>query len=197
MTSQKFGGLWSLLKLKILGDYLTAYCTALSGKFHILYIDAFAGSGEFSIREFSAAPLFDEEESIRVVEGSARLALDCTPSFDHLYFIEMKRRNVQALEALASEYTSQKIDVLRGDANEKVIDICKGTNWKNTRGVIFLDPYGNSVEWETLARISQTKALDVWYLFPLFGVYRQAPNSLSKMTDDKRQSITKILGTDE
>jgi three-Cys-motif partner protein len=62
--------------------------------------------------------------------------------------------------------------------------------------VIFLDPYGNSVEWGTLQEVAKTK-LDVWYLFPLFGVYRNAPLDQAALTPDKRATVTKILGTDE
>lgn len=196
MTSQKFGGPWSLLKLQTLESYLKPFCTALSGRFKLLYIDAFAGSGSFSFRELSAAPLFDEDEQIRRVHGSARIALQCSPSFDQLIFIEEKTRNILSLKSLASEYPRRNIIVLQGDANEKVSESCTRENWQNTRGVIFLDPFGNSVEWRTLEKVAQTRALDVWYLFPLSGVYRQAPVDQKKLTEEKRASITRILGTD-
>lgn len=87
--------------------------------------------------------------------------------------------------------------VLRGDANTHVQQICRSTNWqgaKPTRGVIFLDPFGNSVDWSTIQELGKTK-LDVWYLFPLSGVYRNAPNDFAKLTKEKRDAITRVLGT--
>jgi three-Cys-motif partner protein len=75
--------------------------------------------------------------------------------------------------------------------------LCREIDWRGTRGVIFLDPFGASLEWETLTVIAATKALDVWYLFPLSSVFRNAPHALEKLTPDKRASITKILGTSE
>lgn len=197
MTSQKFGGPWSVLKLKTLERYLKPYCSALSGKFKLLYVDAFAGSGSFSFQESSAAPLFDEDEKIRSVEGSAKIAINCIPHFQQLIFIEQDKKNIASLLELANSNPNQSIYVLKGDANDKVREVCETENWNNTRGVIFLDPFGNSVEWATLQLISRTKALDVWYLFPLSGVYRQASINPRKLTDEKRASITKILGTDE
>jgi len=61
---------------------------------------------------------------------------------------------------------------------------------------MFLDPYGMSVDWRTLRAIAETKAVDVWYLFSLSGLYRQAARSASAIDDDKRAAITRVLGTD-
>ena len=44
--NHKFGGDWTTEKLRILGEYLKAFTTALKKqKFKTGYIDAFAGSG--------------------------------------------------------------------------------------------------------------------------------------------------------
>jgi three-Cys-motif partner protein len=37
---------------------------------------------------------------------------------------------------------------------------------------MFLDPFGMQVEWETIALIAATKAIDLWYLFPIGSVNR-------------------------
>jgi three-Cys-motif partner protein len=63
--------------------------------------------------------------------------------------------------------------------------------------VIFLDPFGNHVEWATLSEIAATKSLDVWYLFPLAGVYRNAPIAIDSLSDQKRAAVTRVLGTDD
>ena len=54
-----------------------------------------------------------------------------------------------------------------------------------------------NVEFETLKRIRDTRAIDVWYLFSLSGIYRQAARSKPKLTPAKREAITRILGTAE
>jgi three-Cys-motif partner protein len=62
---------------------------------------------------------------------------------------------------------------------------------------MFLDPYGMSVEWETLKAVANTEAIDVWYLFSLSGLYRQAAHRIEDIDPKKRAAITRMLGTDE
>jgi three-Cys-motif partner protein len=90
-----------------------------------------------------------------------------------------------------------RVTIHDGDANAAIRKLCGEIDWRRTRGVIFLDPFGASLQWGTLKVIAATKALDVWYLFPLSSVFRNAPHALEKLTPEKRASITKILGTSE
>jgi three-Cys-motif partner protein len=90
-----------------------------------------------------------------------------------------------------------RVQVHAGEANAEILRLCGEIDWGRTRGVIFLDPFGASLEWTTLEIIRDTKALDVWYLFPLSSVFRNAPHARDKLTEDKRESITRILGTPE
>src|SRR5262245_47211550 len=53
------------------------------------------------------------------------------------------------------------------------------------------------VEWATIQAIAQTEALDVWYLFPLMGIYRQAAKDAVAIDDNQRARITRVFGTDE
>lgn len=197
MAAQKFGGPWSLEKLKIVQQYLKAFCTALGSRFNLVYIDAFAGSGEFSFLEASAAPLLDIDEVIRSASGSAHIALSCIPPFSNLHFIEQKKRNVLALEALKKDHPTRAVEVLKGDANDLIAEVCDKIDWRNSRGVLFIDPFGNSLDWTTLEHVAQNTKLDVWYLFPLSGLFRQAPIAHNRLTEDKRASITRLLGTGE
>lgn len=199
VTNQKFGGLWSLLKIETVADYLRAFNTALRKKpspnrpFRRIYIDAFAGSGDFSFAT-EAAPLLDVAASVSNHSGSAKRALETTPPFDALFFIERLPENVEKLKKLTA--SSPSASVILGDANAEVRRICAETQWASTRGVIFLDPFGTEVDWETLKAISGTEALDVWYLFPLSGLYRNAPHDPSALDASKRRTLTRILGTE-
>jgi three-Cys-motif partner protein len=197
MIAQRFGGPWSLVKVDAVADYLKAFNTALKFQsFDRIYIDAFAGSGDFAYSISGAGPLFDQAEALRMHAGSARRALATDPPFHRLIFIENDPKNIDSLQRLADADPGRRATVVPGDANEEVVRVCRRTPWQKTRGVIFLDPYGNSVEWTTLQEVANTK-LDVWYLFPLAGVYRNAPRDQEALTDDKRAAITRILGTDE
>lgn len=184
-----FGGIWTLIKLEALGKYLVAFNNALSQQnFTRIYIDAFAGTGRCDIK-------VDGEKTC--VDGSARRALSTKPTFDKFCFIELRPKKLAALEALKAEYPGKSIEIIRGDANAALKNICGKYQWRDTRAVLFLDPFGMHVEWSTLEAIAHTGAIDVWYLFPYAGLYRQAAKNADAMDSDKVESITRLLGTDE
>lgn len=184
-----FGGVWTLIKLKALEKYLAAFNTALSRQnFTRIYIDAFAGTGRCEVT-------IDGKK--RSIEGSARRALSVTPPFNKFCFIELKTKKLAALKVLKDEHPSKEIEVIRDDANVALKTLCATHDWRNTRAVLFLDPFGMHVEWPTLQAIATTGAIDVWYLFPYSALYRQAAKNADAMDSDKLDSITRILGTDE
>lgn len=130
------------------------------------------------------------------VEGSVRRALRATPPFHKLCFIELKKRKIAALKSLKSEHPGREIEVIQGDANSALKKICQTYHWRNERAVLFLDPCGMHVEWATLEAIAKTGAIDVWYLFPYYGLYRQAAKNANALDASKEESLTRILGTD-
>jgi len=174
---QLFGGDWTEQKLKALGSYLAAYTTVLKKQpFHKAYIDAFAGTG---YREESSeivelfAELLDEEPT-RYREGSATIALKNKPPFDSFAFIEASTKRVAELNLLKEKFPEyrDRIAVHKGDANELLCKWCGEGDWRNTRAVVFLDPFGMQVDWTTIEQIALTRAIDLWILFPIFGVVR-------------------------
>ncbi|MRX37150.1 three-Cys-motif partner protein TcmP [Aminobacter sp. MDW-2] len=197
----EFGGQHTEIKLELVGKYLQAYMSALRGKFdNLWYIDAFAGTGSRTVRvEASDGDLFDAPTPAAVESrrGSARIALDIKPAFDRLVFMDADPAHCAALEALKEANPHREISILNGDANRLIQGEIKWNGWKRTRAVMFLDPYGMEVEWETLRAIAATRAIDVWYLFPLSGLYRQAARNITAVDESKRRSLTRMLGTDE
>jgi len=206
----RFGGDWTTAKLAVLASYLTAYTTALKDRpskarpFRKAYIDAFAGTGYREVRHEEAAdrqpllfPDLAEQDPQDLLDGSARLALQTTPRFDKYIFIEQSATRCAALEGLKAEFPELAADVRvkRGDANEKIREIC-AASWREHRAVLFLDPYGMQVEWQTLEAVATTQAIDLWVLFP-FGI---GVNRLLTMSGDIpeawRRRLTSLLGTD-
>jgi three-Cys-motif partner protein len=110
--------------------------------------------------------------------------------------VESDPKNIKSLRSLADADAARRATVVEGDANEEVRRICRTIDWRRKRGVIFLDPFGNTVDWPTLRAVAETKALDLWYLFPLSGVLRNAPHNRAALTADKRASVARIVGTD-
>ena len=157
-SKASFGGNWTREKLEILRNYLNAYTTALKNKpFELLYIDAFAGTGMVELKN-------QDPDQIEFIDGSARIALDINDKhFDELIFIEQDEERCSKLKKLCTEKPGRRITVKRADANESLQTLRR--DWRNSRGVLFLDPFGAQVDWSTLKIIAEYKALDTWILF--------------------------------
>lgn len=184
-----FGGVWTRIKLEALEKYLGAFNTALSKqRFTRIYVDAFAGTGRCDIK------VNGEKTSI---DGSARRALAASPGFHKYCFIELLPKKLVALKSLAEEHPGKTIEIIQSDANTALKSLCTQYQWRNERAVLFLDPFGMHVEWTTLEAIAKTGAIDVWYLFPYAGLYRQAAINANALDADKEASLTRVLGTDE
>lgn len=176
MARQKFGGSHTEQKLAALEKYLRAYTTALKRqRFKLVYLDAFAGTGEIELTTESA-PLLEGIDRTNIVEGSVLRALRCEPRFDEFIFVEKSRSKVRALQKLkeTNPEVADRIDIRRGDANDQLNAFCKERDWRKWRAVVFLDPFGNQVAWSTIETLARTNAVDLWYLFPSgLGVFRQ------------------------
>jgi three-Cys-motif partner protein len=196
----EFGAQHTELKLSIVESYLKAFTRALQPHFKQLwYIDAFAGTGSRTVRvEAREGDLFDAPapERVELRRGSAQVAIDVEPKFSRLIFMDTKAAHCTALRDLAERHQDRNIVVVEGDANRAIQSEIAWDGWKRTRAVMFLDPYGMDVEWATLVAIAATKAIDVWFLFSLSGLYRQATPRSSDIEPSKRAAITRILGTD-
>ena len=199
-ANHEFGSQDTDLKLSIVEQYLRQFSIALTGKFpELWYIDAFAGSGTRTVRvEARGGDLFDAAapEQIEQRRGSAQIAIDIKPHFSRLIFVEKNPRYCSALHDLSNGHRSRKIDIIEGDANAELARLIANTDWRKVRAVMFLDPYGMEVEWKTLEAIANTRAIDLWYLFSLSGLYRQATRDASNIDPSKRSALNRMLGSD-
>ena len=181
--AHSFGGDWTSTKLNVLAKYLAAYTTALKDKpspglaFRKAYIDAFAGTGYRTARRerdedasSGTLPFPDlaAGDPQQLLDGSARLALKVEPRFDRYIFIERDAKRCGALEGLQTEFPDLAANILieQGEANAEIQKLC-AKDWSGHRAVLFLDPYGMQVEWQTIEAVAKTKAIDLWLLFPL------------------------------
>jgi len=208
-TEHTFGGGWTEIKLNAVSDYLNFYTRALQASpsptnpFETWYIDAFAGTGDRTI-ESKTGGLFGQGQGVmeRVrLEGSARRAIAIDPPFRHLVFIEKDQQRFAALERVKSDFPSRDIRCVPGDANEELRKIFSNSPWTQSgrgglqRAVVFLDPYGMSVRWETLRYLADTQRADVWYLFPLHAALRQLSHDHAALDAGKRAALNEVFGT--
>lgn len=183
----EFGGIWTVEKLDILKGYLDAYTTALKKRcFNLIYIDAFAGTGEILLRSENDP---DQEEFI---DGSAQIAIDIEDKpFDEYIFVELDPQRCEKLEELKICYPEKGITIRNEDANYFLQNFKR--NWLGTRGVLFLDPFATEVEWETIKKIASFNALDTWILFPTSAITRMLPTK-GKPEEKLAKSLNRIYG---
>jgi three-Cys-motif partner protein len=194
MPQQRFGGKGTVAKLRTLGDYLAFYTAALGGKsFRLIYFDAFAGTGEIPL--LNELPLLSGTvELSSVIEGSARRALKLEKPFDEYIFVEKLPSRVAHLEKLKLEFPAlaDRIRIIRADANDAVQEFCSRLRTFD-RVVIFLDPFGNQVQWRTIEAIAATSNIDLWYLFPAgLGVVRQITSD-GRILADAEDSLDRLF----
>ena len=175
-AEQRFGGDWTQEKLMRVRKYLFAYTAALKNTpFTLIYIDAFAGTGYREIKAADENPglMFPgqvEGDVEAFHAGSARIALETEPPFADYYFIEQDAQKCRELRTLKRDFPEKasSIHILNEDANTAIERICNFClQSRNVRGVLFLDPFGMNVPWRTIETVARTKAIDMWYLFPL------------------------------
>lgn len=208
MDAQSFGNKHTVQKLETVQRYLQAYATALKNQsFRLLYVDACAGSGS-SVPKAAMegthanqaaldglSPVVDTDE---IIVGSAIRALAVQPPFHKYLLNDVKQSNVDALRRAIREdfpHLTDRVELTRLDANEMLRSLCLSQNWKETRAVVFLDPFWLQINYETLKLLGQTEAVDVWYLVPVFAMYRQVSGD-GQINADGGPRVDAALGTD-
>jgi three-Cys-motif partner protein len=172
MTHNEFGGKWTEEKLAALSEYLIQYRTILAKYpyFNTWYIDGFAGTGFIKKKIKDHPSLFSSEDQILVNQyrkGSVVKALELNNPFDHYLFIEKDNDCFGELSKTVNQFNNPNVNLKCGDANDKIIEWINRVPHKSTRAVLFLDPYGMSVNWPTMELIAESQIIDTWILFPL------------------------------
>lgn len=205
-SKQQFGGEWTSEKLDRLSKYLSAYTTILSKQQQLkyAYIDAFAGTGyrELKVSVHQTNLIFPEladSESQKFLQGSARIALNCKPPFYRYIFIEIDAKKLSELQSnLLIEFPERGKDIIfnGGDANTLIQEVCE-KNWRRHRAVLFLDPFGMQVVWQTIQAVAKTKAIDLWILFPLGVAVNRMLTRNGQINETWRHKLNQIFGTED
>lgn len=194
--AQEFGSAHTEKKLRTVESYLSAFTTALKKQaFELVYVDACAGSGaSTSKQERNQARLLEVDD---ITKGSAIRALQIATPFDRYILNDTKRKNVRSLAAKVREefpHLEDRVTILQADANKALVDLCRQTNWRRTRAVVFLDPFGLQIKFQTLRALAATQAVDVWYLVPVHAMSRQVRGDGAVLVDGGA-SVDDALGT--
>jgi three-Cys-motif partner protein len=205
MREHEFGGNWTDEKLSCLRGYLTSYTTIFNKnkyarRYITTYMDAFAGTGYRSLKVSGENPsLFDldDEEGVVYLKGSARIALEVDPPLKKYIFVDINKNHITELEKLKNEFPGRSIQISQSNASDFLMNWLNITDWSKNRAVVFLDPYGMQVKWPLIEKIANTKAIDLWWLFPL-GVAINRLLSTNKLPDEKSSKLlNETFGTED
>ena len=210
-------GPWAKDKLDRLAKYLNAYTTIMKGQRWcegFYYIDAFAGPGDHEIRREEADSPGDarqaildvssfgsgQEEQRQFLAGSPRVALDLQYPFTHYVFLERSPGRVAELENLKIEYSSSRSIFIRHTDCTKYLKDRVAANpridWSKNRAIVFLDPFGMQVGWDTIEALAATKAIEIFLNFPVgMAIQRLLLRQPDRFTDAQRRRLDGYFGS--
>jgi three-Cys-motif partner protein len=191
-------GEWSEDKLAILQEYLHAYSVIMNkyknlGYFSAYhYVDAFSGAVLAEPKRRNG----DKDEATRFIEGSPLRALQTEPPFDVCWFIELSAGRSQRLAELVKQFPERDIRVVRGDCNAVLLDKIIPVITRNSRqrGVVFLDPYGLHIRWETIKALAAAGTLDILVNFSIMSLTRNLRRG-AKPTEAESAELSEIMGS--
>jgi three-Cys-motif partner protein len=164
--------------------------------FRTMYVDAFAGTGKMEYLPTNQAALFEQPRI--ELKGSAARALEVSPEFDKYVFIELNSARFQELSKLKKKFPAKagRIEVHNEEANRFLQQLCATTEWRRWRAVVILDPFAMNVSWSTVESLAQTRAVDMWWLFPC-GAFNRLLTRDKKPPEKWSAAVTRICGTTE
>jgi three-Cys-motif partner protein len=180
-VSEKFkswGGDWTEEKLDTFEKYVNAYLKIVhkqkekpnSWLKKIIYFDGFAGSGSRVIEgkeKINLGILNDiYSEGYEVYRGSPERVLSMANKFDEYYFVDIDE---DAINKLKNNLKNKSL--LRDNCyfiNKDVNIVLKKLSMRLNKSIltlIFLDPFGMNIDWETIEHLKEKK-IDLWILIP-------------------------------
>lgn len=187
--NQEHVGRWSQDKLDLLAKYLTAYSRIMARQKSTwlrsyAYVDAFSGTGRYVA------------ETGEYLDGSPLVALRCQPLFDAFWFIDTSRRRLQRLRRnTRSLEQGRPVQYGRGDANEVLVrDVIPSVSYAGRqRAIVFLDPYGLQVKWDTVRRLASAKSFDIFMNLCTMGLLRLL-NRRGPLLPRHKEVISTVMG---
>ena len=164
----------TVTKLEFLKKYLNAYLSAAKKLPKKYYIDAFAGTGKNVLCNIKECKSKGGEKCTKcgkgtITDGSALISIKLEKKFTKYLIVEMIDNNFNELKSRIQKgidhNTYLKIKLLQNDANKILINLHKYTSPYHGF-VIFLDPEGPELYWETIKYLSKIPKTELLILYP-------------------------------
>ena len=185
-------------KLEYFSKYIKAYLDATSKLHSKVFIDAFAGTGKCVLCDNRSCSSAGGDKCNKcgkgqLQDGSSIRALKTAKFFDKYILIEFNNQNIAELEKILREEIPEerlkKVIFKKGDANILLCEISKrATHFCGY--LIFLDPEGPEINWDTLVCLSRINKVDVLILY----AYDMA---LVRLAADYKDKLNKFYGSED
>ena len=191
MTRPRGWGFWTVGKLDILQNYLSAFTTASKSATETVYLDLFAGQSTNVQRETG--------EEIR---GSAAIALSVEdPPFTTLRLIDLEHAD-DLREQLAPMVGGRDAEFIQEDCNTAIGSVLgRLSEQRGAPAFAFIDPNGPDCWWATLEELAGFKAgfkykVELWVLFPVDMFTRFLRVDGGEVRSEDIDRISRMFGTD-
>lgn len=209
-------GPWAKEKLECLHKYLSAYTTIMAKQSSwcrgYIYVDAFAGPGHHRIRQEArdaSQALLDLElvseyqlkdtGQQEYIKGSPRVALELERPFTKYHFAELCPNRLSALDALKQEFSGRRsVDINAVDCNEFLLQkFLPAYDWRKCRAIVFLDPFGKQVPWETIEALARTGSIEIFLNLPVWMAIQRFLKRRGDFTDTESKRLDQYFGTSD
>jgi len=203
--SGRWGGSWTEIKLNAFSKYVWSYLTIMKGhpNWQTIYFDGFAGSGTRTGDTQENRPLIEAlniGDDSNVYKGSAERVLNLEKNlrFNYYYFIDTDNQALTALRTRIEKNFGAFSNVIfrRDDVNNQLLKLSTTMKKyeKKFAALIFLDPFGMQIKWESIASLRGTRT-DVWILLPTGVIVNRL---LDKKAELKHiEKLTSFFGLSE
>ncbi len=207
-------GPWAKEKLECLHKYLSAYTTIMAKQSSwcrgFVYVDAFAGPGHHHIRqevrdksqvslelELVSEYQLNDAGQQEYIKGSPRVALELEHPFTKYHFAELCQDRLSALGLLRQEFNGQRtIDINAIDCNDFLLrKFLPEYDWRKWRAIVFLDPFGKQVPWETIQALAHTGAIEIFLNLPVWMAIQRFLNRRGVFSEAESKRLDQYFGT--
>ena len=133
------------------------------------------------------------------ISGSPQVALELENPFTDYIFVEIDLKRIKKLKELKESYEgpNRRIHIRAKNCTNYLREMLNKIKGKPWRGVIFLDPFGMQVPWDTIVEIGKTKAIEVFINFPVGMAIQRLLKRSGQFTERERAKLDDYFGTDE
>lgn len=183
-------------KLEYIRKYIEGYLMATKRLPIKYYIDAFAGSGKCILCDTECNSRGGKRCLLcgrgHVVDGSVLISLKTKNKFSEYIFIEIIQNNIKNLEKIIQQEFSEYrglIKIKKADSNELLKNLYQHVS-QYAGCLIFLDPEGPELFWDTVKYLSKIRKVELLILYPY-------DMSLVRLVKNFQEKLDKFYGNNE